>query len=88
MKNDTKMTRRQAVAGLGATLAVAMITPTFGAANDTSMETKKLEDPTKKYPRPPFEEQSQPWPGLAGKMNPRPDHGETSYPRRTAFYLS
>ncbi|MDB5009369.1 MAG: short-chain dehydrogenase/reductase, partial [Mucilaginibacter sp.] len=23
--------------------------------------------------------QSQPWPGLAGKMNPRPDHGEKSY---------
>ena len=38
-----------------------------------------LEDPTTKYSKPPFEEQSQPWPGLAGKMNPRPDHGETSY---------
>ncbi|BAK83932.1 oxidoreductase (pseudo-gene by frame shift) [Komagataeibacter medellinensis NBRC 3288] len=31
------------------------------------------------YPRPPFLQQSQPWPGLAGKMMPRPDHGETSY---------
>ena len=38
-----------------------------------------LEDPTTKYPKPPFEEQSQPWPGLASKMNPRPDHGEKSY---------
>src|ERR1700743_3423058 len=38
-----------------------------------------IEDPTTKYPRPPFNEQSQPWPGLAGKMNPRPDHGEKSY---------
>lgn len=36
-------------------------------------------DPTKKYPRPPFEYKKQPWPGLASKMNPRPDHGETSY---------
>lgn len=38
-----------------------------------------LEDPTTKYPKPPFREQKQPWPGLASKMDPRPDHGETSY---------
>lgn len=31
------------------------------------------------YPSPPFEHQKQPFPGLAGKMIPRPDHGETSY---------
>ena len=30
-------------------------------------------------PRPPQPEQQQPMPGLTGKMNPRPDHGETSY---------
>lgn len=36
-------------------------------------------DPVNRYPRPPFKKQSQPWPGLAGKMEPRPDHGETSY---------
>jgi NAD(P)-dependent dehydrogenase (short-subunit alcohol dehydrogenase family) len=38
-----------------------------------------LEDPTSKYPKPPFRGQSQRWPGLAGKMKPRPDHGEKSY---------
>jgi len=38
-----------------------------------------LEDPTKKYPRPPFQRQQQEWPGLAGKMNPPPDHGEKTY---------
>ena len=38
-----------------------------------------LEDPTTKYPKPPFNKQSQPWPGLARDMDPRPDHGETSY---------
>jgi NAD(P)-dependent dehydrogenase (short-subunit alcohol dehydrogenase family) len=38
-----------------------------------------LDDPTKKYPKPPYKRQSQPWPGLASKMEPRPDHGETSY---------
>ena len=32
-----------------------------------------------KYPTPPFKEQDQPWPALAGKMHPKPDHGETSY---------
>jgi NAD(P)-dependent dehydrogenase (short-subunit alcohol dehydrogenase family) len=35
--------------------------------------------PMSKYPKPPFEKQSQPWPGLASKMHPRPDHGEESY---------
>src|SRR5438067_3567955 len=43
------------------------------------MPTQKLEDPKNKYPKPPFKEQSQPWPGLASKMEPRPDHGEKSY---------
>ncbi len=43
------------------------------------MTTSTLEHPAKKYPQPPFEEQEQPWPGLASKMNPRPDHGEESY---------
>jgi NAD(P)-dependent dehydrogenase (short-subunit alcohol dehydrogenase family) len=38
-----------------------------------------LEDPSGKYPRPPFARQLQPWPGLAREMSPRPDHGETSY---------
>jgi len=31
------------------------------------------------YPKPPFANQRQPWPGLASKMTPRPDHGEQSY---------
>jgi NAD(P)-dependent dehydrogenase (short-subunit alcohol dehydrogenase family) len=40
---------------------------------------KPTSDPTAKYPKPPFPEQRQPWPGLASKMQPRPDHGEESY---------
>lgn len=31
------------------------------------------------YPKPPFERQHQLFPGLAGKMTPRPDHGELTY---------
>ncbi|HTI00993.1 MAG TPA: SDR family oxidoreductase [Acidisoma sp.] len=38
-----------------------------------------MENPVDKYPTPPFPRQSQPWPGLASRMDPRPDHGEHSY---------
>lgn len=38
-----------------------------------------MQDPTSKYPQPPFDRQEQPWPGLASKMDPVPDHGEQSY---------
>jgi len=38
-----------------------------------------LQDPTGKFPKAPYPEQHQSWPGLASKMQPRPDHGETTY---------
>ncbi|TRC98331.1 SDR family oxidoreductase [Mesorhizobium sp. WSM4303] len=38
-----------------------------------------LRDPRKEYPAPPFPKQPQITPGLAGKMDPIPDHGEQSY---------
>jgi NAD(P)-dependent dehydrogenase (short-subunit alcohol dehydrogenase family) len=38
-----------------------------------------IENPVKKYPKPPFPEQQQEWPGLVSKMDPVPDHGEKSY---------
>ncbi|GAA0545501.1 NAD(P)-dependent dehydrogenase (short-subunit alcohol dehydrogenase family) [Rhizomicrobium palustre] len=38
-----------------------------------------LVDPREKYPKPPYKRQTQEWPGLASKMEPKPDHGETSY---------
>ena len=31
------------------------------------------------FPRPPFPEQQQPYPGLSSRMDPVPDHGEDSY---------
>ncbi|UQR65726.1 SDR family oxidoreductase [Bradyrhizobium sp. C-145] len=43
------------------------------------MAEHDLINPVSRYPKPPFKKQAQPWPGLAGKMEPRPDHGETSY---------
>jgi len=43
------------------------------------MSEDLLSNPRDKYPKPPYKRQTQPWPGLASKMDPRPDHGETSY---------
>jgi NAD(P)-dependent dehydrogenase (short-subunit alcohol dehydrogenase family) len=44
-----------------------------------SKDPKALVDPRTAYPKPPFKRQSQPWPGLACRMDPPPDHGEKSY---------
>lgn len=78
---ETKMHRRQVIGGLGATIAAAAVTPVFGAGVTTSNKEKAegLVDPLTKYPKPPFPGQTQPWPGLVSKMDPRPDHGEKSY---------
>jgi NAD(P)-dependent dehydrogenase (short-subunit alcohol dehydrogenase family) len=47
------------------------------ATEESAMKT--IQNPIDKYPGPPFKRQSQPWPGLASKMDPPPDHGEKSY---------
>ena len=39
----------------------------------------EMQDPTKQYPMPKFDEQPQSAPGLARDMDPKPDHGEASY---------
>ena len=47
-----------------------------------SAQTKNqyaMQDPTKQYPQPKFEDQPQSAPGLARDMDPKPDHGEESY---------
>ncbi|MGB2628766.1 MAG: SDR family oxidoreductase [Candidatus Acidiferrum sp.] len=77
--DDTKFSRRQIVSGLGAGLAATVVRPTYREHMTQPSTPQPLQDPTDKYPRPPFKPQSQPWPGLAGKMEPRPDHGESSY---------
>jgi hypothetical protein len=38
-----------------------------------------MQDPRTQYPQPPFKRQPQAAPGLAEAMDPKPDHGETSY---------
>ena len=44
-----------------------------------SSSTEPFLDPRTKYPHPPFPDQKQTWPGLSSKMDPKPDHGESSY---------
>ena len=44
-----------------------------------SQRSSTMDNPVSKYPKPPFKEQTQPWPGLVRNMDPKPDHGETSY---------
>jgi NAD(P)-dependent dehydrogenase (short-subunit alcohol dehydrogenase family) len=76
------VSRRQAVGLMGMGIAAAAgataIAQQSGAPGNSPSPPAK-DDPRSKYPKPPFQEQTQPWPGLAGKMNPKPDHGETSY---------
>ncbi len=79
MDSKKIISRRQVIGGLGATIATAAVTPVLGAASPASQQQIPLRDPVGKYPKPPFNGQSQPWPGLAGKMDPKPDHGELSY---------
>ncbi|MDB5736707.1 MAG: putative oxidoreductase, NAD(P)-binding domain [Sphingomonas bacterium] len=73
-------TRRQVVtaATLGAAVAAVSL-PSAAEAASVSPSRGTKQNPRDKYPKPPFNSQSQPWPGLASKMDPRPDHGETSY---------
>jgi len=79
--DSENVTRRRALARFGAVGIGAFAgTRVFGAqAKQEPMTTEQLQDPKTKYPKPPFKEQSQPWPGLASKMEPQPDHGEKSY---------
>jgi NAD(P)-dependent dehydrogenase (short-subunit alcohol dehydrogenase family) len=80
---DTNASRRVVVGGIATGLFAAANAPASaqnsagGAASATAPAT--LQNPATKYPKPPFQRQQQEWPGLASKMNPKPDHGETSY---------
>jgi NAD(P)-dependent dehydrogenase (short-subunit alcohol dehydrogenase family) len=65
--------------GLLATAATASNAQAPAAAATSAATSAATPRAPKNYPKPPFQVQQQPWPGLASKMNPRPDHGETSY---------
>ena len=80
--NDSNpLSRRQVVSGAGIGIAVAAATPALAQGGGAVAQTvpAPLVNPVTRFPKPPFPKQSQPWPGLAGKMDPKPDHGENSY---------
>ena len=68
--------------GLAASAAAVATSPAMAQNGDAAPgqpPAGRAKDAAARYPRPPFAVQSQPWPALASKMNPRPDHGETTY---------
>jgi hypothetical protein len=87
MKPDNLSTsRRDVLVGVSSGLvttfgaqALAQAQQTGAAAPAANVDQPSNANPATEYPRPPFAKQQQPWPGLASKMAPRPDHGETSY---------
>jgi NAD(P)-dependent dehydrogenase (short-subunit alcohol dehydrogenase family) len=81
---DDGATRRTVLGGASLGLAALTISGSAAAQDGPQNgsgagQSAALRDPRTKYPRGPFPEQKQPWPALASKMDPRPDHGETSY---------
>ena len=76
--NDRHISRRQIVSAAGIAAAGAAAAVASPAVSQTPTG-QPMEDPTTKYPKPPFPRQEQPWPGLTSRMTPRPDHGEKSY---------
>ncbi len=85
MSKSSPVSRRVVVGGIGAGLAgLSISSKASGAQGFQDMTTRDMtssaiQDPRSKYSKPPFKQQSQAWPGLAAKMDPVPDHGETSY---------
>lgn len=75
--DSNSMSRRNLVGAAGTGLAIAATAT--GASAQAQPTAAPMSDPTTKFPKSPFQKQTQPWPGLASKMEPRPDHGETSY---------
>lgn len=82
---DRPTSRRTVLGGavlglaMGATPGRAQTGAQPGGAAPAAAAAALPRDPRSKYTSDPFPEQTQPWPGLAGKMSPRPDHGESSY---------
>jgi NAD(P)-dependent dehydrogenase (short-subunit alcohol dehydrogenase family) len=81
--DDISASRRKLMQGAGAGLVTAVAARAVaqpGPVSATIATTPGVPpDPRSLYPHPPFPAQQQPWPGLAGRMIPRPDHGESSY---------
>jgi hypothetical protein len=75
----TVPSRRVVVGGGVGTGLLAAFGTKRSPAKGENQPMKSLQNPVTEYPRPPFQKQQQEWPGLASKMSPRADHGETTY---------
>jgi NAD(P)-dependent dehydrogenase (short-subunit alcohol dehydrogenase family) len=76
-KTEAGHSRRQLMGGVAIGLAATAVAPAL--AQEKHAPGAPTSARSADYPKPPFQKQLQPWPGLASRMNPRPDHGETSY---------
>jgi NAD(P)-dependent dehydrogenase (short-subunit alcohol dehydrogenase family) len=83
---DSGFSRRAVMGSAGLALAAATggaraqgVGAQEGGAAAQSASAAAPVDPRKDHPKPPYKRQSQPWPGLASRMDPPPDHGERSY---------
>jgi NAD(P)-dependent dehydrogenase (short-subunit alcohol dehydrogenase family) len=74
------LSRRRLVGAVGVGIAVGAAGTALGQERTQGTNSEPtMDDPRSKYPSPPFSAQTQPWPGLARDMKPKPDHGEASY---------
>jgi NAD(P)-dependent dehydrogenase (short-subunit alcohol dehydrogenase family) len=71
--------RRSIVAGMATGMLAGVSNSALAQGTPQALPQDQLRNPVTEYPRPPYPGQQQPWPGLASRMIPRPDHGETSY---------
>jgi len=75
----TEFSRRSLVTGLSAGMVALATSAAAQQGQPAGAAPAGGQPAVPDYPRPPFPAQQQEWPGLAARMNPRPDHGEKSY---------
>lgn len=80
-KDTSVVSRREAVALVGMGMFMTAAADAQTAVNPGTDQTQPptLQNPRSRYPAPPFKQQTQAWPGLASRMDPKPDHGEATY---------
>jgi hypothetical protein len=86
MHDRKPITRRRAIVGIGGFVGAASAKSLLaGETKDLSMD-KTINNPlSKKSAKPPFKGQSQPWPGLANQMEPKPDQWRRELQRIGTF---
>jgi NAD(P)-dependent dehydrogenase (short-subunit alcohol dehydrogenase family) len=76
---DFNPTRRALVAGAAMMGAAVATGAAVAQDSQSSGGDAPMTDRSAQFPRPPYPEQQQPWPGLEQQMDPRPDDGAETY---------